>query len=372
MKDLYGRNALTPYEADIDALKAVLDGFGADQEAARFVLLHPGRKDIYDRTHATLRLIGQLRGALELNETSLWIEEDFTVWGKPEPKPEASSPIWPKNREVAALFIAPLRLAANYVSLLIVFLVGVVIIYGDLSSNKPSSIPRVPVSEAQPSDSAPPASQGIIRQRQTAYVTAERLNVRASPSIQAPVVAKLSRYATVRVDPDGGGAGWSKILFDGSSGFVDQRYLVGGDGEKAKLDDCRRAGIRRPKSGEVLSQLEEGEHSLRVQAGNNDAVIKLKDRTGSTVFSMYVRDGEVAQVNSIPDGIFKFMYATGRGYSDNCGIFVEDMYAASADDYTVFEKDYVQGGYYTTSAQYTLYEVVGGNFRPRSIDVNQF
>src|SRR5699024_800998 len=51
---------------------------GMDSEEGRFVLLHAGRKRVYDRTHSTLTLIGKLRSQLKLNDTYFWNEKDFT------------------------------------------------------------------------------------------------------------------------------------------------------------------------------------------------------------------------------------------------------------------------------------------------------
>lgn len=372
MRDLYARNSLAPYEANPAILRAALSGAGPDQEAARFVLQHEGRKQIYDRTHATLTLIGELRGALDLNESMFWQAGEFTTASRPAPAPDLG--VWRRRTlaEQLGRLLAPVRFALTYPRLTITGAAGAFVLFAQLTE-EPRSVQRTAPVVAATAAGAHSKPINFSSLKRIEHVTAQALNVRAAPSAQAAVVGKLAQYDTVQVDSKASANGWSKIEFGGGSGFVASQYLGEGDGAEAKRADCRRAGIRRPYSGEVLSQVGRGDHSIQVKAGGNrDAIVKLKDRGGATVLAMYVRAGESASVSSIPEGVFKFMYATGSSYSDLCGIFLDDVSAASADDYTAYETEYVPGGRYTTTTQYTLYEVYNGNFTPTPMDPKQF
>src|SRR5690606_4261072 len=84
----------------------------------------------------------------------------------------------------------------------------------------------------------------------------------------------------------------------------------------------------RPYSGEVLLQHGRGPHHLTVNAGARDALVKLR-RSGTTSLAFYVRAGESGTVQSIPDGTYQIMFATGDGFSRKCLEFVTSMQVIS-------------------------------------------
>jgi len=73
MKDLYARLNLDPKVSPQD-IRSRLENVSDHQleRAARKILLHPQRREVYDRNHRTLRLVGQLRQELELTDASNW------------------------------------------------------------------------------------------------------------------------------------------------------------------------------------------------------------------------------------------------------------------------------------------------------------
>lgn len=80
MKDLYKRLGLDTgaMSKDIEkALNASSKTPAEDMEDARYVLLNPSKKSIYDRTHKTLTTIGVLRASLDLNDCDNWRGEQY-------------------------------------------------------------------------------------------------------------------------------------------------------------------------------------------------------------------------------------------------------------------------------------------------------
>ena len=82
MKDLYERLNLSP-DVPESMIRRRLRRIDDEEleEAVQEVLLHSDRREIYDRNHRVLELIGDLRTRLELNDTPNWKQsetEDFT------------------------------------------------------------------------------------------------------------------------------------------------------------------------------------------------------------------------------------------------------------------------------------------------------
>lgn len=81
MKDLYKQYGLKPYVNDEAMIKnAIAYSSSKDKQTGEYILLHTGRKGVYDRTHQNLKLIGMIRAELDLTETGHWNSQhsDFT------------------------------------------------------------------------------------------------------------------------------------------------------------------------------------------------------------------------------------------------------------------------------------------------------
>lgn len=94
MRDLYARLNLSP-EASPQGIRSRLKNVRDSQlkRAAQKILLRPRRREVYDRNHRTLQLIGELRQELDLTEAPNWKEtgcDDF-VSSPGTPKDSASS-----------------------------------------------------------------------------------------------------------------------------------------------------------------------------------------------------------------------------------------------------------------------------------------
>lgn len=344
MKDLYARTGLRPGEVSEERLRSVADR-GVDVAAARYVLLHPGRRQVYDRTHATLTDIGIARAALGLNRSPHWHGMgDFQRVPPGHPPAETRSPV------VRAFWrMVPLAILVGFVFL---------VYWSDEPGGGASSTATLPA-----------AWLGTPW-----HVTADTLYVRSTPDSQNPPLAMLHKYDTVHIEGSIEGKEWAEITYDGQKAYVATAYLAAGDGRAARTAACRAAGITRPYSGKVLKRSEErGEHELTINASkSSDAIAKLETPGGQTVLEVYIRAGESAYFNTIPDGAYRFKFATGENYSPSCGRFVDNMQAFQDDELEVFMKQHVPGGYYVTQMEYTLYDVVHGNFRPTRIDAEAF
>jgi SH3 domain-containing protein len=210
---------------------------------------------------------------------------------------------------------------------------------------------------------------------QSYHVTAGTLNVRASPTTSSPVIAKLTNgqnvYASSKSSTQA--QGWRQIEFGGESGWVSTAYLERGTAEEARIAQCK-AEATRPPTGEILNKNGSGPHTLVVNNGpNGDVIAKLKDRRGNEIISFYVRAGETARVNGIPEGFFKFQFATGRYYSPSCGgRFMEGMRVSEDPKYAHYET--TNNGYarYTSIMEYTLTQVRSGNLHMKSVSPEKF
>ena len=88
MIDLYKQLGV-PDSADDNTIRAALPAAAPTiREAARFILLDPGRREVYDRNRRVLATVGRLRSNLGLNLTRFWPRArfaDFTIDLTPPP-----------------------------------------------------------------------------------------------------------------------------------------------------------------------------------------------------------------------------------------------------------------------------------------------
>ena len=150
-------------------------------------------------------------------------------------------------------------------------------------------------------------------------------------------------------------------------------YLGSGSGEQAKRAWCRENAGQRPWNGEILRQTATGEHTMKVRnAPGNDTVVKLKNSSNTTVLSLFVRSGETAVVENVPEGSFKVMFASGGGYSRACGYFLDDL-SVSKNPKTVDFRTTQRGNYISTAIyELTLSRVVDGNLTPQKTSLAEF
>mgnify|MGYP001062796211 CR=1 FL=1 len=206
-----------------------------------------------------------------------------------------------------------------------------------------------------------------------AYVTAENANIRSGAGGSFSVVGTLPQMSQVMVI--GREGSWSRVqaTVDGAplDGYVSAKLLHEGGAEEARAIVCDVMKSARPYSGEVLLQNSYGGHHLTVNAGVRDALVKLRSG-GVTSLAFYVRAGESGTVESVPNGTYQIMFATGEGFSRKCLEFVTSMDVISDPSPQTFEV--TSDGYseYYSTATYTLTTQAGGNFAPQTVDDNSF
>lgn len=215
----------------------------------------------------------------------------------------------------------------------------------------------------------------VVVYSESFHVTATVLNVRSTPSTDSPVIAKLSKGETVygSWSTQAKKNGWRQIKFGDRTGWVSTSYLKRGTAEQAKIEQCK-ADATRPSTGQILNRNGSGHHTIVVRNGpNGDIIAKLKDKGGNEIVSFYVRENETATVKTIPEGYFKFQFATGKYYSASCGgKFMEGMRVSEDPEYAHYKT--TNSGYtrYSSIMQYTLNQVRGGNLKMKSVPPGRF
>ena len=140
----------------------------------------------------------------------------------------------------------------------------------------------------------------------------------------------------------------------------------------ARIEACRTDMGAHPYSGEVLVRdLDGGGHTLKVNGGGQDGLVKLR-QDGRTVLSFYVRAGESAGVDDIPDGTYQVLFAHGSEFSRGCGEFLVDMSVSADPDPLVLAVTQEGDASYFAIMEYTLTRQAGGNFEPDVLDAEAF
>ena len=338
-----------------------------------YVLLHQGRKTIYDRTHETLSLIGEIRSRLDITNSNNWGHryEDFNL--APQNRYSQERPHARENRKEpdnnSTRTNTP-NVKKRFTFLrgdLYVVLVLSVFIMSYFFGNDGNIVSRT----APNATSSKPASKP--KTNQLMHVTVKALNVRAQPNAQSNIVGQFSQYENIdKLRSANSGWVYVRAKNSGIEGYVSTKYIDSGDGWSGWIKSCRAAGISRPQNGAVLAKSGYGKHKLVVNnSPGTDALVKLKDVSGNTVISMYVQAGQSAEVN-VPEGRFQFQYAFGKDYSSSCGRFLVNMAASKDPNYTNFIAEQRYNGVAYSVQTYTLRRVAHGNFTPHSMDASDF
>lgn len=356
MKDLYRRNDLKYGESDENVLRSQLDRETLDAKAGQYVLLDSGRRAIYDRTLSTVLLLADLRAEFDISSTDHWRGmEDFKRSRRSPPKTSAPNQV-------------PTSGGSSVGGYLVGFIAIVLVIVAVYQGAQDRVRPQRPPASDRLIDFQAPSPKAIVK-----HVAADQLNVREAPNLESAVVGQLPRYATLTLEEGQIGESWTQVVVNGLSGYVSSDYLGDGSGKDAEIADCRAQGIVRPQTGSIMQRRGSGPHQLIVEnAPGRDAIAQLKDRSGAVALKAYVRGGETLTISDVPEGHFKFQFATGSSYSPACDRFLDDMQASSDDEFVAYVKQEAPGGFYTSSMTYTLYRVSNGNFRPQDIPVEQF
>lgn len=369
MKDFYASLGLRSFENDVNKIKAAIKlatpFLAAEAEA---VLLNKGRKEVYDRSFRALSVIGRLRSNYGITTTDNWGANyrDFDVVLNSPPVKPAS-----KHRNLYVSIVIGLMLIALFFFFQNTFMetdekdwnriLSDIIAEGSRESTKAtdSVVSQSDIDYLENQNNFEPIEY---------FVTSNRLNLRDGSSINGEILMTLDRYSRITLlsVPVNG---WARVSSGEVVGYVSEKYISAGNGRQAYINYCDVNSGLTPRNGEVLSQMSIGENTLEVKAPfGDDVVIKLKDGSGNSVLSGYVKSSQTATFDKVPDGMFKFQYASGKSYSRACNIFTKNMSASSAND---FEK-YESTSRFTTIMTYQLTKVSNGNFSPSKLDLSSF
>lgn len=360
MRDLYKKLALPPLIDDENRIRASLvNASNTDKRVCENVLLHAGRKQVYDRTHYNLAFIGRLRSELKLLDTEYWGNNysDFTPTDHQHRQhttynePVYTKPATPRQQKP----VNDNNYVGNAIAILVVIMILLVVFSDD---NKTTT---------GYSGNSRGNSNPVM------HVTSSALNLRQQPTTKSSVIGKLRRYQDIYKNISKSDNQWSYVQTeDNLKGYVSNKYIAKGSGNTAYLNDCKLKGLSRPYNGQILKQVAQGKHQLVVN--NNpgaDVLVKLKNSSNKTVLSFYVRASQSAKVN-VPEGRYRFSYASGKDYSSSCGRFLTNMQASQDPSFSDYIAQYRSGGVAYVVQTYTLKRVSQGNFRPQTINATDF
>lgn len=357
MRDYYRRLDIPPkYTNDEETINDIrneietnLSSTKPDIEAAKIILLDPNKKIVYDRTHSTLTLIGQLRALLDINDRPYWKPSKFNDFRYKKPSSKVESKKHISSNSARSFFsdnLGPILIGLGVLG----FIFFVLSNDNINQNNRPTSFPSTPY-----------------------HVAVSALNVRNKPLVNSKVIAKLQKYHTVFLaDESQANNDWIEISMKGSIGYVSSKYLKKGDGAQAKYAFCAQS-ITNPSNGKIFKRVGLGSHTLKVINGpDTDAIVRLQDKSNNTILSFYIKRSSTVTIDDIPEGSYQFQYATGKNFSSSCKRFLDNTYAGKNNDYDYYETKYFENGSSTTIASYTLYRVREGNFSPTSMLADAF
>lgn len=223
--------------------------------------------------------------------------------------------------------------------------------------------------ETRPSTFMPtPAAASVTSQLPRGRVNTVELNVRAGPSANHDVLARLRFLDTVSIEGPQS-SGWIPVSHRAGFGYVNATYIQTGSDADTLRQLCQDDGPP-ISSGTVLKRPSaNGDHELRIIAnGELDTLVKLKDAQGHTTFSGYVRRGQTYTFQRIPSGVYTAWFATGAAFSSKCGRFLHDMNVSYDPTPRQFRTTKSGNFAYSTVMEYSLQLQRNGNFSPSAAD----
>jgi hypothetical protein len=213
-----------------------------------------------------------------------------------------------------------------------------------------------------------------IEHQDLAHVGEVKSSVLAEPRATAPVLATIRPFENFYVVADRGVEGYERVVtMRGTVGFMPKSSVIRGDGIADLRGRCFPFGPVSLTNGTVFRKIRVGPHTLKTTNGlSSDAVVKVREITGSTVLSFYVAAGNEVTVDRVPEGTFIIEFATGRDFSPVCGYFLSNMSSRRFINSESFETQTRANSRYTSVLEITLNPVVGGTARTVSTDDSRF
>jgi len=152
----------------------------------------------------------------------------------------------------------------------------------------------------------------------------------------------------------------------GGRGRVRRRRRGGVLAIELRLRSIQRRDRHRKRRHEV--ELER----VRIKPNGTDAFVKFKTRSYHTALSMYVEAGKKATFDSVPEGEYQLVFATGSVYSHTCGKFMEDMRVQAFRDFESFRTVQIGNEISTVILSVTLHSVPEGHVRTQPYNFDRF
>ena len=123
----------------------------------------------------------------------------------------------------------------------------------------------------------------------------------------------------------------------------------------------------RPDSGDVVaSRGDDGPGRVEIVGGTVDAVLSLAE-DGRVVRTIYVRAGETAVVDTVPDGDHQVFVISGRGWDDESDRFTRNATYERWPGRYAFTTGEDDQGTWSTEWTFELSPAVDGNVTPEPI-----
>lgn len=132
-----------------------------------------------------------------------------------------------------------------------------------------------------------------------------------------------------------------------------------------------------PSNGQVLvnnTYRPDYGHTVEIENGTRgDAIIKIRNASSMSLqVAFYVRQGETASFDDLPDGSYVIQYAFGDALAADCKSFVNIYSADRFPGVESFQKTIVGDEVETDILSYTLYATPSGNVTPTPINPADF
>lgn len=122
------------------------------------------------------------------------------------------------------------------------------------------------------------------------------------------------------------------LLNDRGSGFVSADHLTPGDAAAARHAYCGYNAGPVPYDGELLERRGYGSGTLVLEnRAMQPAVVKLRDETGAVAVSVFLGPGGHADLDGLPEGLYRPEFAIGELWSRACNVFAAGMRARRMD-----------------------------------------
>jgi len=220
----------------------------------------------------------------------------------------------------------------------------------------PPVIPTAPVAVPQVVVPAP------VNPARMAHVKVDNTVLRAAPGATQAAMATLQRFEDVtlfgKLVGGGDGDAWQRIRSAELEGYVPALALGAGPGAAAQRVWCGEDLGKRPASGAQRPSdpsTPRGPHTVKANnQTSSDAVVKLRANDGTTLTTFYLRAGESATIDTLPEGTVSAIYASGERYSERCGTFLDDLATFAHVEPLALISTITDGNIYATNATLTL------------------